>query len=43
MDDYSTSETAEILKLPIGTVLSRLARGQLKLKEIMSPYLGDLQ
>lgn len=41
MDGYSTTETAEILNLPIGTVLSRLARGQQKLKETMSPYLGD--
>jgi len=38
MDGYSTAETAEILKLPIGTVLSRLARGQQKLKKILSPY-----
>jgi RNA polymerase sigma-70 factor (ECF subfamily) len=38
MDGYSTAETAEILKLPLGTVLSRLARGQQKLKKILSPY-----
>ncbi|MCU0646279.1 MAG: sigma-70 family RNA polymerase sigma factor [bacterium] len=43
MDGYSTAETAEILKLPIGTVLSRLARAQEKLKHILSPYLGDLK
>lgn len=43
MDGYSTAETAEILKLPLGTVLSRLARGQQKLKEILLPYLGDLK
>ncbi len=35
MDGYSTKETAEILNLPMGTVLSRLARGQMKLKEII--------
>ena len=40
IDGYSTAETAEILKLPIGTVLSRLARGQKKLKEILTPSLG---
>jgi len=40
IDGYSTAETAKILKLPIGTVLSRLARAQKKLKEILSPYLG---
>lgn len=43
LDGYSTAETAEILKLPLGTVLSRLARGQQRLKEILSPYLGDMQ
>jgi len=43
IDGYSTSETAEILKLPIGTVLSRLARAQKKLKEILSPILGGIK
>ncbi len=33
---YSTKETAELLNLPLGTVLSRLARGQQKLKEILN-------
>lgn len=33
IDGYSTKETAEILNLPIGTVLSRLARAQRSLKE----------
>ncbi len=42
IDGYSTAETANILKLPQGTVLSRLARAQKKLKELLSPYLGDL-
>jgi len=42
MDGYSTAETAEILKLPVGTVLSRLARAQKKLKELLSPYVGDI-
>lgn len=32
---YSTKETADILKLPLGTVLSRLARAQEKLKELL--------
>jgi RNA polymerase sigma-70 factor (ECF subfamily) len=32
---YSTKETADILKLPMGTVLSRLARAQEKLKELL--------
>ncbi len=39
LDGYSTSETAEILKIPVGTVLSRLARAQVKLKEILQPFL----
>ena len=42
MDGYSTTETAEILKIPTGTVLSRLARAQKKLKELLSPYIGDV-
>ena len=39
IDGYSTAETARILKLPIGTVLSRLARAQKKLKELLIPYM----
>lgn len=39
IDGYSTEETAKILSIPIGTVLSRLARAQKKLKEILSPML----
>ena len=42
MDGYSTAETAEILNLPMGTVLSRLARGQKKLKELLSPLMGEI-
>lgn len=38
---YTTRETARILRLPLGTVLSRLARGQEKLKEILSPLYLD--
>jgi RNA polymerase sigma-70 factor (ECF subfamily) len=40
IDGYSTKETANILNLPIGTVLSRLARAQIKLKEILTPLYG---
>jgi len=36
---YSTKETSKILKIPRGTVLSRLARAQDKLKEILKIYL----
>lgn len=39
IDGYSTKETAKILKLPTGTVLSRLARAQMKLKKILGPSL----
>ncbi len=40
---YTTRETARILRLPEGTVLSRLARGQQKLKEILAPLYKDEQ
>lgn len=35
IDGYSTKETAEILDIPMGTVLSRLKRAQEKLKVIL--------
>lgn len=35
LQGYSTKETAEILNLPLGTVLSRLARAQEQLRNIM--------
>lgn len=41
LDGYSTNETAQILQLPIGTVLSRLTRAQQKLKDILTPYMGE--
>ncbi|NOZ62139.1 MAG: sigma-70 family RNA polymerase sigma factor [Calditrichaeota bacterium] len=41
IEGYSTTETSEILGLPTGTVLSRLARGQKKLKQIIEHYLGE--
>jgi RNA polymerase sigma-70 factor (ECF subfamily) len=39
IEGYSTEETAEILQIPIGTVLSRLARAQTKLKAVFSKQL----
>jgi RNA polymerase sigma-70 factor, ECF subfamily len=39
IEGYSTQETANLLKIPIGTVLSRLTRAQKKLKEILSPIM----
>ena len=41
VDGYSTKETARILRIPVGTVLSRLSRGQRKLKTLLSPYLEE--
>jgi len=35
LQGYSTKETAEILDLPLGTVLSRLSRAQKQLKDIL--------
>ncbi len=35
LQGYSTKETAEILNLPLGTVLSRLSRAQEQLKNIL--------
>jgi RNA polymerase sigma-70 factor (ECF subfamily) len=40
IDGYSTEETARILGIPLGTVLSRLARAQKKMRIILSPHLG---
>ena len=43
IDGYSTRETAKILKIPVGTVLSRLGRAQKKLKQLLSPYMEEIQ
>jgi len=40
---YTNKETAKLMKLPIGTVLSRLARAQMKLKDILSPSYEGLK
>lgn len=38
IDGYSSQETADILEIPLGTVLSRLQRAQLKLKDYLTHY-----
>lgn len=39
IEGYSTKEVAEILSIPMGTVLSRLSRAQKKLKIILEPVM----
>ncbi len=41
IEGYSTRETAEMLDLPLGTVLSRLSRAQKKLKNLLAPYIEE--
>ncbi len=41
IEGYSTEETAEMLGLPYGTVLSRLSRAHAKLKAWLTPYLKE--
>lgn len=40
IDERSTEETAKILDLPYGTVLSRLSRAQKKLQTLLAPHMG---
>ncbi len=42
IDGYSTTETAKILKVPVGTVLSRLARAKKKMMELLLPYKEEI-
>ena len=41
IDGYSTEETAQILNIAYGTVLSRLSRAHEKLKTMLAPYIID--
>lgn len=41
IDGYSTKETAEMLEVPEGTVLSRLSRGMASLKAILQERMAD--
>jgi len=36
---FSTRETADMLNIPLGTVLSRLSRAQKQMKEILTPII----
>ena len=40
IEGYSTEETAEILGIPLGTVLSRLTRAQKKLKIVLAQHIA---
>jgi RNA polymerase sigma-70 factor, ECF subfamily len=42
IDGYTSEETAKILEIPLGTVLSRLARAQTKLQEYLKPHINEL-
>ena len=42
IDGYSTEETSNILNIPVGTVLSRLARAQEKLKQNLEPWISQI-
>jgi len=43
IDGFSTEETARVLEIPVGTVLSRLSRAQKKMREILRPIYGGLE
>ena len=42
IDGYSVRETGVILGIPEGTVLSRFARAQKRLRELLSPMVKGL-
>ena len=42
-NNYSTAETADILSIPMGTVMSRLKRAQEKLKNMILPKLEEVE
>lgn len=42
IDGYSTEETARLLNIPVGTVLSRLSRAQKELLSILTPIIEEV-
>lgn len=41
IQEHSTRETADLLNIPVGTVLSRLSRAQAQLRTMLKPYLEE--
>lgn len=41
LEGRSTNETAEVLQIPPGTVMSRLARGMAELQKALTPYIRE--
>lgn len=41
IEGYSTEETARLLNIPLGTVLSRLSRAQKKLRTLLTPFMQE--
>jgi len=42
VNGYSTEETAEMLAIPVGTVLSRLSIARKKLRDWLAPHFTDM-
>ena len=42
-EGYTHTEASELLKVPVGTIKTRLRLGVLKLKEQMEPYIKELK
>jgi RNA polymerase sigma-70 factor, ECF subfamily len=41
MEDFKYREIAEILDIPMGTVMSRLSRGRQMLRTLLTPHFGE--